>query len=69
MGWGEAISHITGWFTPQQRTRRLKDELDKLQRRRNEILSKGATVKGSGELLRIDNRISELNRLLANSAN
>ena len=67
MGLWDFLSDITGWFTPKQRVRRIKDKVDKLEKERKGILKHEATEKSSGRLLAIDRELSKLNRLLQNS--
>jgi hypothetical protein len=69
MGWdgiGTAIGTVASWFTPEQRTRRLRDELEKLSTERSKILVHKADEKSARRLSVIDSRIDVLNGLLKN---
>lgn len=69
MGWGNVFANITGWFTPQQRIRRLKDEFNKLEKERDDLLSTQAATKKAIRLATINDRLRYLSGLLFNSAN
>ena len=51
---------IMDWFSPGQRTKANKAELDRLEKRKGAILRQPATVKRSQELQRISKKITAL---------
>lgn len=70
MGWegiGTAIGVVASWFSPKQRVRRLKDELDKLQKEKSALLITKANINRAKRLVVINDRIAELQRLLKNT--
>ena len=68
MGWGGALDTILSWFSPEQRVRRIRDEIDKLKKERKKLFQGEATEKTYIRVLRIDERLSKLDRLLQNCA-
>lgn len=67
MGWGAFLDKLISWFTPQQRIRRIKDEIDKLKKEEKELLDGEASNKTTARLLVIGRRLHRLNGLLQNS--
>lgn len=55
-------------FSPKERKRRLRTELEKLQTERSLIIIGKATVRKADRLSVITKRIAELNRLLKNES-
>lgn len=68
MGWGNFLDNITSWWTPKERVRRIKDEIEKLEREKSFILVSKADLKKARRLNAIYKRIDELHGLLENSA-
>ena len=68
MGWGEFLGNVSGWFTPKQRVRRIKDKLRKLERQKRHILKERATYEKANKLMDINGRINELRRMLQDSS-
>lgn len=60
---------VLSWFTPEQRVRRIKDEIDKLQKERIKLLAGECDAKKSSRVLYIDERLANLSSLLKNTAN
>ena len=62
------IDKILGHFTPKERIKRLKNEIQKLERERNEILIHKQEDKQARRLQFIIGRLSYLTKLLSNEA-
>jgi len=67
-GWGTVAGVIASWFSPAERVRRMKDEVDKLEREKNAILIHKAEVKAARRIAIIDDKLRRLNGLLRNNA-
>lgn len=65
-GWGTAVGVVLSWFSPKHKVRRLKDELDKLERERSKIFITKATVKRSRRLTAINRAIDDKHKRLQN---
>jgi hypothetical protein len=63
------IDKVLSWFTPEQRVRKIKDEIDKLQKERSHLLAGVCDAKTSNRVVCIDQRLAYLTGLLKNSAN
>jgi len=57
---------IASWFTPEKRKERIRNEIDKLTKEREQILKGTATVKTATRLNIIVNRLAELQRMSKN---
>ncbi len=71
MGWEmipNVLDKILGHFTPKERIRKLKDELNKLERERSSILVFKEDEKKSKRLTIVCNRIATIKRMLQNDA-
>ncbi len=71
MGWEmipNVLDKILGHFTPKERIRKLKDELNKLERERGSILVFKEDEKKSKRLTIVCNRIATIKRMLQNDA-
>lgn len=71
MGWDaipNVIDKILGHFTPKERIKRLKNEIQKLEKERNEILLHKAEDKSANRLEYIQRRLAFLNKRLQNEA-
>jgi len=55
---------IASWLSPQQKTKRLRIELEHLQQRKAKILSDKPTIETSKELVKIMDRVQEINLYL-----
>lgn len=71
MGWDaipNVLDKILGHFTPKERIKRLKNEIAKLEKERNEILSHSAEVRFANRLEYIQHRIAYLNKRMQTEA-
>lgn len=66
MGWGAFLDRVTGWLPIQKPNERLKNELEKLQTERSQLLIYKADVKSAKRMSYLNSRIDELHRLLKN---
>jgi len=64
----DIIDKILGHLTPKERIKRYKNEIDKLEKERNEILLRKAEIKYSNRLDYIQRRIVYLTGVLKNEA-
>ena len=69
MGWDLIPNIIDGLFglSPEQRRRKIKDEIDKLEAEKSELLIYKANAKKAGRILDINRRLISLNKRLQNS--
>lgn len=63
------LGYLFGKIPLQDRKERWKNELENLEREKNEILISKADVKKAKRVTDIDKRIAYLNQLLKNSSN
>ena len=71
MGWdgiGTAVGVVAEWFSPKKKVERLKNELNKLEGERNEILRKPATSKSADRIIAINKRIDDICGMLQTAA-
>lgn len=66
---GNAIGIVFSWFSPEAKIKRLKDEKDKLNREKAELLKGVCDAKKANRIIAINTRIDIINGLLQNSAN
>ena len=69
MGWGRLVDIVDGLLglSPEQRTRKLRDKIDKLKKERDEILQKGADDKSARIITRINHELRSLEQKLQNA--
>jgi len=68
MGWGGVIDKVLEHFTPKERARRIKDEINKLTKERDVLLISKMEEKQSRRLAYIVNRLKYLAKQLQNYA-
>ncbi len=69
MGWGSLLDRVTSWLPIPKRVEGIKNEIDKLEKERSEILVKKAEVKLARRLEFIDGRLFYLRKRLQNIVN
>jgi len=55
---------IASWLSPQQKAKRLRIELEHLKKRKKKILAGLASVESAKELIKINDKIKEINLYL-----
>lgn len=68
MGWGGFADKVMSWFTPEQRVKRIRSEISKLEQQRNKILQEHCTYEKANKIMDLNGRIADLKRLLGNQA-
>jgi hypothetical protein len=68
MGWGGFLDKLMGVLPIQKRKERWKNELDNLTKERANLIKGDCDEKKANRVVIIDQRISNLNQLLKNSA-
>jgi len=68
MGWGGLLDRVTSWLPIQTKVERWRNQLEKYEKEKNELLHKKATFESANRVQYLNERISELNRLLKNAA-
>jgi len=56
------ISHISGWFSVEQRMKQKRIKLEELKEKRSKIMLEACTDKTAQEVMKIDEQIKKIER-------
>ena len=66
--WGTAVGTIFSFFSPEQTKVRIRNKIEKLERKRNAILEKKASAKQAADLFRVNAELHKYHGVLKNAS-